>query len=334
LVAIARSLLERRRIERETEENEDWFREREQQKLSAEAAERQRTDAERAEQRRQQWVQQWMEYAMNSVPSAARREVEIEVHAAVDTALSGLPTSQAASITQRVVDAAVHRALRPWTRKQEMEQALTSSIDKLPWAVREHSEFGRLKQLAWEAAVEGLRNLCEEAGFHEMETAAIQAVQPMIRAYEHHESCQRIIKRVYLFDATREEHEATREAVRRALAALPIGAAAKELEKAKEAALAPYKAAVSKRKKQARLVAERKGQRRAAEFKADLQLGQIASYLQQEYDFEGGYVEMQRESERLRPLIRRVLIDKLIANPNMTFDQIRMSIAEEIEGGL
>jgi hypothetical protein len=43
---------------------------------------------------------------------------------------------------------------------------------------------------------------------------------------------------------------------------------------------------------------------------------------------------MQRESERLRPLIRRVLIDKLIANPNMTFDQIRMSIAEEIEGGL
>jgi excisionase family DNA binding protein len=33
-VAIARSLLERRRIERETEENEDWFREREQQRFA------------------------------------------------------------------------------------------------------------------------------------------------------------------------------------------------------------------------------------------------------------------------------------------------------------
>jgi hypothetical protein len=113
-------------------------------------------------------------------PSAARRE--IEVHAAVDAALSGLPTSEAASITQRMVDAAVYRALRPWTRKQEIEQALKSAIDKLPWAVREHAEFGPLKQLAWEAAVEALRSLREEAGFREMETAAIQAVQPMIRA--------------------------------------------------------------------------------------------------------------------------------------------------------
>jgi hypothetical protein len=43
---------------------------------------------------------------------------------------------------------------------------------------------------------------------------------------------------------------------------------------------------------------------------------------------------MQLESERLRPLIRRVLIDKLIANPNMTFDRMRMSIEEQIEGGL
>jgi hypothetical protein len=122
--------------------------------------------------------------------------------------------------------------------------------------------------------------------------------------------------------------------VGRALAALPIGAAAKELEKAKEAALAPYKARVSKRKEQARLEAERQGQRRAAEWKTELQLDHIASYLQEEYDFDGGYAEMQRESERLRPLIRRVLIDKLIANPNITFDQMRMSIEEEIEGGL
>jgi hypothetical protein len=78
-----------------------------------------------------------MQYAMNSVPSAARREVEIEVYTAVDAALSGLQTSEAASITRRVVDAAVHRALRPWTRKQEIERALNSAIDKLPWAAEQ-----------------------------------------------------------------------------------------------------------------------------------------------------------------------------------------------------
>jgi excisionase family DNA binding protein len=331
-VAIARSLLERRRIERETEENEDWFREREQQKLAAEAEERQRTDAERAKQRRHKWVQEWMEYAMNSVPSDARRAVEMEVYASVQEVLAGLQASQTAAITQRLVDAAVHRVLGPWTRKQEMERALHWAINELPWDVREHSEFRPLRQLAWEAAAEAIRILRNEVSYREMETAAIQAVQPMIRAYNHHESCQRVIKRVYLFDATWEEQEAARESVRRVLAALPIGAAAKELEKAKDAVLAPYKAAVSERKEQARLEAERKGQRRAAELKAELQLGHIASYLQREYDFQGGYAEMQQEAERLRPLIRCVLIDQLIANPNLTPDQMRASIEEQIDG--
>jgi excisionase family DNA binding protein len=331
LVAVTRSVLEKRKIEREIEENEDWFRERERQRLAEETIERRRTEAERAEHLRQQWVQQWMQYAMNSVPSAARREVEIEVYTAVDAALFGLLTSQAASITQRVVDAAVHRALRPWTRKQEIERALNSAIDKLPWAVRNSREYVPLKLRASEAAVEAVGRLREEASYQEMETVTVQAVQPVIRAFEHHEGCQRILGRVYLLDATREEQEAAKEAARKALTALPIGASTKELEKAKDAALAPYKAAVCERKEKARLESERQAQRRAAEWKADLQLDHIACYLQQEYDFDGGYVEMRGEAERLRPLIRRVLIDQLIANPNLTFNQIRKSIEEQID---
>lgn len=333
-VTIARSLLERRRIDRETEENEDWFREREQQKLATEASERQKAEAERAEKLRQQWVQQWMQYALNSVPSDARREVEMEVYAVVEEVLAGLQIIQTAAITQRLVDAAVHRALRPWTRKQEIERALHCAINKLPWEVREHPEFGPLKQLAWDTAVEALRNLREEAGFREMEAAAIQAVQPVTRAYEHHEGCQRTIGRVCLLDGTREEQEAAKGAVRKVLEALPIGAATKDLEKAKEAALAPYKAGVSERKERARLESERRDRRRAAEWRADLQLDHIACYLQQEYDFVGGYAEMRREAERLRPPIRKTLIEELLANPNMTFDQMRKSVEGQIDDRL
>src|ERR1019366_7068351 len=87
-VDITRSLLEKRKIERELEENEDWFRERQRRQATAEAAERQRTELKQAEQRRLLWAQQWTQYAINSLPYDARREVEMEVHTTVQEALS------------------------------------------------------------------------------------------------------------------------------------------------------------------------------------------------------------------------------------------------------
>lgn len=188
-----------------------------------------------------------------------------------------------------------------------------------------------MKQHAWEAAVEALRRLREEASYGEMETATVQAVQPMILEYEHQQDCQRMLARVYLFDATREEHEAAKEAVRKALAALPIGAATKELEKVRDAAVAPYKAVVSERKEKARLELEKQARRRDAEWKADLHLDHIARYLVKEFDFEGGYLEMRGEADRLRPVIRKALIEELLNNPNLTADQIRRSIEEQID---
>src|ERR1019366_6096053 len=164
-------------------------------------------------------------------------------------------------------------------------------------------EHAGLKQRAWDAAVAAVRQVREEASYHEMETAAVQAVQPMIREYEHQEACQRIVGRIYISDATREEAEAAKEAVRKALAALPIGVAAKQLEKAEETALAPYKAAVATRKEKARMESEKQARRRAVAWKADFQLDHIARYLEQEYDFDGEYSEMRREADRLRALV-------------------------------
>ena len=61
-----------------------------------------------------------------------------------------------------------------------------------------------------------------------METAAVQAVQPMIREYEHQQDCRAISCGASTSPARRvTEEEAAKEAVRKALAALPIGAAAK-----------------------------------------------------------------------------------------------------------
>jgi hypothetical protein len=279
-------------------------------------------------------VQRWTQHALNSLPYGARREVEMEVHTTVQEALSGLQSSQSESITRRLVDAAVHRALRPWTRKQEIERALKVGMNRLAWDVQSRSEYAPLKQRAWEAAVAAVLKLREEASYNEMETAAVQAVQPMIREYDHQQACQRIVGRVYFFDATREEEEAAREAVWKALAALPIGAAATQLEKAEETALAPYKAAVATRKEKARLESEKQSQRRAVEWKVDFQLAHIAEYLEQAYDFDGGYSAMRREADRLRPLIREALIEELLENPDTSADEIRESIENLIDDGV
>jgi hypothetical protein len=252
----------------------------------------------------------------------------------VREALSVLQPSQPDAITRRLVDAAVRRALGPWTRKQEIERALKASMNSLAWDVQFGSEYAPLKQRAWDAAVAAVRKVREEASYNEMETAAVQAVQPMIREYEHQQACQRIVRRVYICDGTREEKEAATEAVRKALAALPIGAAATQLEKAEETALAPYNAAVATRKEKVRLESEKHAQRRAVEWKVDLQLDHIARYLEQEYDFDGGYSEMRREADRLRPLIRKALIDELLENPNKSNDEIRESIEDQIDDGL
>jgi hypothetical protein len=193
-------------------------------------------------------------------------------------------------------------------------------MNKLSWNVSYGSEYEELKQRAWDAAVAAVRKVREEASYPEMQTAAVQAVQPMIREYEHEQACQRIVRRVYIYDATREEEEAAKEAVRKALAALPIGAEAKQLEKTGATALALHQAAVAKRRERDRVA-----------WKADYYLSHIERYLEKEYEFDGGYREMRRDADRLRPVIREALIDELVKNPDMSAEEIRGSIEDQID---
>jgi len=43
---------------------------------------------------------------------------------------------------------------------------------------------------------------------------------------------------------------------------------------------------------------------------------------------------MRREADRLRPLIRKALIDELLEAPDMSADEIRESIEDQIDDGL
>jgi len=120
-----------------------------------------------------------------------------------------------------------------------------------------------MKQRACEAAVEALRRLRDEASYSEMETGAALAVQPVIREYEHQQKYQRIVRQVQILGATPEEEEAAQRGGSEALVLLPIDAATRELEKSRDAAVVPFKAVVSERKKKARPESEKQTQRRA-----------------------------------------------------------------------
>jgi hypothetical protein len=106
------------------------------------------------------------------------------------------------------------------------------------------------------------------------------------------------------------------------------------LRRAEETALAPYKTAVVTRKEKARLESEKQAQRRTVASKADRQLDHIARYLAEEYEFDGGYLEMRREVDRLRPLIREALIEELLENSDMSADEIRDNIEDQIDDGV
>jgi len=329
LVAFMKATLEKRRIERDLEAEEDWFRERQRQQEAAAAVERERTEAMRGEQRRRQWMQEWIKYALDSVPFSARREVEIEVYSEVDAVLSNLETWQPEAIVRPLVDAAVRHALRPWQRNQDIQSAIDAAVCKLPWDVKNRPEHASSKMRAIDALAEAVRGLREQASREEMETATLLAVQPIIREYDHGQECERLVRRIYLFDATTEEEETAKDAARKALAELPINASRKELEKAEEGALAELKAVVAWRKEAARQESQRKAQRETAEWKVDLQLDYIACYLGREYVFDPG--ELRREAERLRPVIRQTLIDEFLRKSNMSGTEIRHRIERLID---
>jgi hypothetical protein len=221
--------------------------------------------------------------------------------------------NQPSPITKRIVAAAVEKALRPWTRKREIERAIESGMSRLAWEVRHGAAFAGLRQQAREAVVSAIRKAGEDAGPRELAAVAMQAVEPMMREYEHDRLCEGALSWIYVSGASSEEQEAAKEAAREAVAALPVGTSHKQIEQAKEKALAPFVAAVARREK------------------ADRELHHVERYLEREYEFDGGYAEMRREAERLRPMAREALVTALEEDVGMSAEEMREVIEECID---
>ncbi len=341
-VKIVESRLKKRRIEKDAEEVEDWFRDRNRRQAALEATERQKAEAAQAEQRRQKWLDSWIQYALNLRPWDAPRETELEIHQAVQTVLASVQPDQSRHTTQRLVEAAVEKVLRPWKRKKQIRSAIESSLNRLPWDLNHRSEWAALKQRALEASVAAIGKLPADATSSEMEEVASLAVQPMAREYAHWQNCENLARWITLPGGTVEENQQGRQAVSEALARLPVGTSQKELEKAKEAALEPFRAAIQRRKAdaqeredKARRASEKAQQRAGVERRADWRLSfHLGEYLRElgedeiEFDDAVDRWEMERDlTKRIRPM----LLSEVLEEPDMSDQDIDELIEELVE---
>jgi excisionase family DNA binding protein len=239
-------------LRRQKEEQLDWFRERENRDAERATKRReaeQRRQEELAEERRHQnWKTEWLQYGLNQVPYEAPQSVQLDVHEAVVQALDRLAPSHPASVVQQLVGAAVDRALTPWRAAKQIADAIKDACESwdVPWDMRHDSTWNARMYQAAGAAVGRLRN---GATLNEAKVAASEAVAAVVQAFEHGSACAEMVKNVWMkvSGGTSEEWEQGKDAVRAALAQLPIGASKREIEKARDSALEPIRNTVAAR---------------------------------------------------------------------------------------
>lgn len=326
-VRVAASRLQRRRLERESEEVEDWFRDRDRREAAERTAEQQKNEAAQRELKRRLWLQQWTKYALDLVPREAPREVELDVHTCVQSALASLRSDGDTAVTKRLVSAAVEKALRPWRRRQTIIAAIDDSMRRLPYEVRYRAEFADLKQRAQESIAAALNRAGEDASATDLGATAMQAARPVLSEYEHRQACERMASGVYLSGASFEELQEAQRLVRMAFRTLSIGASPDQFEKAKVVALQSLSTSIAKRKEAERLESEK----RHAEWRADLELSYVAEYLAREYEFDGGHRELIEEAERLRPLVKKTIAKEIMLRPALDTTAIRKMIERTVD---
>lgn len=130
-VAITRSQLEKRKIDRELEETEDWFRERDYENAQRQA-ERERVERTRsAEDARTGWLQQWEIYALNRIHPSVPAQTRLEAHETIRARLAGLTPIPADAATKEIVDAVLEATLESWLRAADILTVMDEVLHNL-----------------------------------------------------------------------------------------------------------------------------------------------------------------------------------------------------------
>ena len=336
-VAITENRLKRRRLEKDIEETEDFFRERQRRVNAEQAVERERVARLQSEHRRQQWADRWIQYALKAVPRDAPQQITLDVHQMVAEALERLQPNQPEYIVRRVVDAAEEKALARWKRLKNIGKIIDDAREKLPYRAK-----GYVEPTVWETRVlqesaAEITTLRKDATYEEIRAVAIKVTSRVGAEFEHIETCKQILSSVYLCGSTSEELEEAKQAVLKALGALPVTASRRELEKARDAALTPFLKAIAAREEQARVKREAEQNLSRAKSRVGWRLPHVHDYLrkleQQELEFED-VIDRWNTAEKLQAIIRQTLIEEVVHKPDLTDEQIETRIEKLVDAHL
>lgn len=329
-VVVAENRLKKLKINRETEETQDWFRHRETAKAEAKSKKRQaelekiaRAEAERA---RIAWHDAFMATALVAVPQDAPPETRLSIRKAVSEALVGLGPQNSMAVIQPLVVAAVVNALQPWLKGKETTRAIEAACDTLPWGAKSFSTPTVWQARANKVASTSIRELPWDSSYQEKLRAGTAAIRPIVAEFEHSELLAKVLRQANLWDLPYEAHADAKEAIEKALKALPVGTPQSALERTRERALVPLQEACKKRKQEA----EQKQ-------RVERLLGRIRSYLEEleeaeEVKFEG-FLDLWNFADRIRERVRKAVLKEL-QREDLSDEEIETLIEQLVDESL
>jgi len=326
-VVMAENCLKKLKVERETEETRDWFRERKRLKTEMKAKKRQ-TEAERnarteAEKARIAWEDSWLAAALVSVPKDAPADSRLGVRENVAETLAGLGPQNSAEVVRPLVVAAVLKALEPWLKEKETAKAIVAACDTLPWDAKSYSKPSVWQIRANEVVAAAIRKLPWDSPYDMKLEAGTAAVQPISREYEDSAMREALLREAYLWDIDYAQQEEAKEAIQEALKELPKGTARKILERSREQVLARFRETRKRREQDA-----------AQQQRAERKLPHLRHYLEEmqkvgQVQFDD-YLDLLNFCSRITPRIRKAVLEEL-QRQDLSDEEIEALIEQSVE---
>ncbi|MBS1982906.1 MAG: hypothetical protein JST16_01935 [Bdellovibrionales bacterium] len=339
-VIITEQRLKQRRLEVELAEVEDRLSAREatsaRERAEAEARQAAKVAAERAQRERQEWMESWLVFAMESV-SHVGPETELTVHRNVLTRLNALDTIPSRDVTRRIVTAEINKVLAEADRQRQIEQLFENVPRRiLPLEAKSYPPT------AWQ--VDALRDsrkavaaLHPDATLAEIEAAITEAAQRVAARFEAgqaKEEDDEMRRRIVRWERTSLDpllNEAQREQLdlrlAEALVSLPQGTPKGKVESACKAAAMPFRQIIEEAR-------EQKEKREKAEIAFTIfHAGKVQNLLDQ-YE-KGGILHFSswyhRNETRNRCLVaaKTAILPKLMANVNADVEKDLLLAVEE-----
>lgn len=296
------------------------------------------------EKQRRTWENEWIAGALRTLPADVPFDVKASVQRSIREALADWNPDDPPDTIAPFVRATQNDALRPWEKSKETERAVFNALGKLPFAIRQiRFSLGDSPLNDWEAravreARQAIRALPAESLVSEIRAAAAEGVKKVTCEYEQKQSQAQHRDLIYsMLVWVRDGEE--RAAVQQALERLPIGCGRSEMERAKDAALAPIRerarAAQEARSREISAQVQAQFDRSRAEYEADRLLWYVKDYIEQIGGDHGGYDlgdlwARNRLAEEIKNELRPKFIPLLLRG-ELDVDSARELIEEAVD---